>query len=166
MRHSRRPLTATVSVLLAAAFLAGCGWPRDPAGASARVEGKVLRVGASDNPPWVRVKDGRVGGVEARLVQEIARAAGARIAWVTGGESALLPALEAHRLDLVAGGITSDSPWAKKLGPTRPYATVGGEKHLLLAPPGENGWILRVDRVIYARRGEVAGWLAEAGVRP
>lgn len=146
---------------LLAVALAGCGWPRDPERTGEHVQGKVLRAGVSENPPWVRYgPGGEVQGVEANLIRAIAADTGSQVQWVRGGESALMKAAKDNRLDLVAGGITQESPWAKELGAPRPYAEVAGEKHLVLTPPGENGWIVRLDRITRRRRSEIDRWVS------
>lgn len=156
-----RPAIALCSALV----LAGCGWPHDPEGASQRVAGKVLRAGVSENPPWIAFQGDRVTGVEADFVRAIAADQGARVEWVRGGEDSLFHQLKANRLDLVAGGVTTESPWTKEMGAPRPYATMGGEKHLILAPPGENGWILKLERAARRHHSEIETWVAQATTR-
>ena len=148
-----------------AAGLAGCGLPRDPEQASERIEGKVLRAGVSENPPWIRFEGAAVTGVEADLIRTIAADVGARVEWRRGGESALMKSLKENQLDLVAGGVTTQSPWSRELGATQPYLDFAGEKHLVLAPPGENRWITRIDRVVQAHRQQIAGWAAAETAR-
>lgn len=143
-----------VTVLLGA-LVGGCGWPRDPEGASARIEGKVLRAGAAENPPWVRFRGEAVEGLEADLVREAAAEMHARVVWIRGPESQLMKDLKDQRLDLVAAGVDEQNPWVKELGATQPYVTVADEKHVLVVPPGENGWLLRLDRFLQERRLEV-----------
>lgn len=35
------------------------------------------------------------------------------------------------------------------------------EKHVMATPPGENGWIKRLDEFLYKERGQVAGLLKQ-----
>jgi polar amino acid transport system substrate-binding protein len=115
----------------AALLAAGCDrLPRDPERTLERVEGRVMRVGVSANPPWTVLGAGAPSGVEARLVEDFATSLGARVVWVRGSESALMRALEHFELDLVVAGLTEDAEWDARVGLTRPYvrtATAVGE---------------------------------------
>lgn len=137
-----------------AATVAACGAPRDPDGTSVRIDRGVLRVGVSENPPWVRLDGVEPRGLEPDLVRQFAQTRHARVEWVRRGESRLLPALEKHGFDLTLGGVTSTSPWVGKLGTTRPYVMNGGQKHVWLAAPGENRLLLDLDRFLQARRAQ------------
>jgi polar amino acid transport system substrate-binding protein len=123
------------AVLAVVAVLAGgCGWPRDTGTTLADVRGGVLRVGVTENPPWTVVPDeGEPQGAEARLVRRLAERLGARVEWVPGPESALLPALKERVLDLVIGGLDATTPWTADASLTRPYVTM---RTLIAAPPG------------------------------
>lgn len=90
------------------------------------------------------------------MIRIIAADVGARVEWVRGSDSVLAKALKDRRLHLLAGGVTADNPWAKTMGVTRPYLTLAKQKHVLLAPPGENGWILRLDRILADHHAETA----------
>lgn len=101
---------------------AGCDLPRDPDGTLARVRGGVLRVGIVENYPWASLVEGAPPqGVEVKLIEEFASELDARPEWIGGGEQAHMEALEAGELDIVIGGVTTDSPWVTKVGVTRPY---------------------------------------------
>jgi polar amino acid transport system substrate-binding protein len=142
---------SVVALAIAAAGVASCDLPRDPGGATRRVERGVLRVGLSENPPWATHTGADFGGIETELASALAARFGAKPVWTVGPESRLVSALERGDLDLVIGGFTSDSPWAHKVAITRPHAEVGGQKHVLLAPPGENRWLLTLDSFIAQR---------------
>jgi polar amino acid transport system substrate-binding protein len=226
-----RPHLTVPLALLAAA----CGLPRDPGGTLDRVRGGDMRVGLVAAPPWVVDSGGgAVGGVEVALVGALARELGARVRWVRAPESHLMESLHRRELDLVIGGVTATSPWAKQVALTRPYYTdtvaVGvaagaaspaslegrtvaveagspvaadvrshgatplgvddlrreagpvaaptwrlaalgrdrvlaelrEERHVLAAPPGENAWLVRVERLLHARERAVPGMLRAA----
>jgi ABC-type amino acid transport substrate-binding protein len=147
-------------VIVAALALSACGIPRDPNGTAGHVQSGLLRVGVSDNPPWVQPGGGEPQGLEPDLVREFASQQHAGIQWVRNGETPLLEALEAYKLDLVVGGLDSDTPWAGKLGATRPYSQVGGKKHIWLVAPGENQFLLRLDRFLVSHKAEAAARIA------
>jgi hypothetical protein len=139
-------------------MLFGCGLtiPADPDHTLDRVRGGVLRVGASPNEPWIiwgaeREPTGR----EADLVRRFAQSIDARVEWTRGGEEALIDQMERGELDLVAGGLTAESPWMKKAALTKPYVAVptphGTEKHVLAAPLGENAFLVALERFLLAQ---------------
>lgn len=79
------------------------------------------------------------------MVRALAAEMHARVEWMPGGEQTLMEALESHRLDLVVGGITKDTPWAKRLSLSSSFAG----KHVWLAPAGENAWLLTLNRFLH-----------------
>jgi polar amino acid transport system substrate-binding protein len=145
--------SAFIAIMIVGAGLAGCGLPRDPARTTDRVEGHILRVGVVESPPWAvrsAVGEGPVG-VEPDLVRALARRMRATPVYTFGPEAKLLPALKRRDLDLVIGGFTTDDPWTQTVAVTRPFMKQADEKHVLLAPPGENRWLLTLDRVLAER---------------
>src|SRR5215218_2020046 len=115
-----RPLPTLLLPLLA---LAACGLPRVADGTLERVRGGTLRVGMVVDTPWVTDSAGGAGGVEAALVTELARRLQARPRWVRAPEARLMESLKSRDLDLVIGGLSAKSPYAKEIGLTRPYYT-------------------------------------------
>ncbi len=117
------PRPARGIALLAAAVLAlaGCGMPKDPEGTLDRARGGTLRVGLLLDPPWSGLSEGRPEGVEVELLEGFAKSIGATIEWKVGPAGELMKALEHRQLDVVAGGLTKENPFLKKLGVTRPY---------------------------------------------
>lgn len=139
----------------------GCGAPRDPEGSTDRiVSTRVLRVGATQSPPWVQINAGEPTGPEADLIRRFAGSLGARVGWIPGGQQQLLQALEDRRLDLVAAGADASTPWKARLGVSLPYATSLGphglEKRVLLTAPGENQLLMRLDRFVLATKKDPA----------
>jgi polar amino acid transport system substrate-binding protein len=114
---------AGLVVVLVAVVVGGCGIPRDPESTLDRVRGGILRAGITASDPWTTLEGGRPGGVEVELVERFADELGARVEWVDGSEAELIAALEVRELDLVVGGLTSDTPWQAKAAITRGYAT-------------------------------------------
>jgi polar amino acid transport system substrate-binding protein len=228
-----RTIVAAVALLAA-----GCtSLPRDPKGTVDRVRGGTLRVGLIEAPPWVVRTGGEPAGAEVELVRRLAAELDAEPQWIWGGSQPHLEALERFELDLVAGGLTDDTPWAKRVGLTGPYfderivvgvpagmslgdvkgtpvevragdvaaaylrkkgavlvpvPAVGHSvnpvaapewdlgrlgrtptgielltrKHVLAVPPGENGWIARLDQFLDSRRDQVRGLLQQEAARP
>jgi polar amino acid transport system substrate-binding protein len=151
--------------MLAAGCLASaaCDLPRDADGTRDRVRGGIVRVGVVIDTPWVTDStggEGAAGGIEGALVQGIARDLGARVRWVRGTDESLLAALHERELDMVIGGLTTESPWRAKLAFTKPYYTdtviVAGAPG---APPpttldGLRVAVLDADPVVASVRGE------------
>jgi polar amino acid transport system substrate-binding protein len=144
LRNSLRRTNGIVVLLFAVA----CGLPRDPDGTLERVRGDVVRIGVAESRPWVILTPTGADGIEPALARAIADSLGARIEWIRKGESELLADLEERKLDLVLGGLTDDSPWKTKVALTKPFYEDPGtkKKHVMAAPPGENGWLVFVER--------------------
>jgi len=223
--------------LLSAALLACSGIPRDPKDTLKRVRGGSLRVGLVGQPPWVIRTSSEPAGAEVELVRRLAADLGATPVWVWGGEQAHMEALKHYELDLVIGGMTTETPWSKEVGLTGPYfderfvvgvpagvpppdhikglrvaalrgqavaayvekkgaepvrvddlAQAGGpaaapdwqlerlgftatpvelysEKHVMATPPGENGWIKRLDDFLAGQRGQIKTLLQQEEAR-
>lgn len=158
------PLLVAGAVLAAACARV----PVDPDGTTRRVRGGVLRAGAVHAPPWIvlrEIPDGdreaEVGGLEAELVETMARALGARVEWRPGGPTERLEELERRELDLVVGGFTDRDPWTKRLAVTRPHhesgPRFGKQRRVLFLSPGENRWLLTVDRFLHDEAGAASG---------
>jgi polar amino acid transport system substrate-binding protein len=143
--------------------VAGCGLPRDAAGTLERVRGGLLRVGVVHNPPFVVDAGGAVRGVEAALAEAIAHELGSQIEWRRGAEHTLMRALHRRELDLVIGGFDEKVPWVREAALTRPYYT-DEKPHVLALPPGENAWMVKVERILHANEPRI-GELLTASVR-
>jgi membrane-bound lytic murein transglycosylase MltF len=134
-------------------LLTGCGAtvPTDPDGTLDRASGGTLRVGVTENGTWVDVREGADPvGTEPELVESFASTLDAEVAWSSGSEEALVGDLEHGDLDLVIGGLTSDTPWSEKAGTTRPYTESTDElgatvEHVMLVPRGENRFLFELD---------------------
>ena len=169
----RAPLLGGVVVVIfsvVTALVAGCGapLPRDTDGSLERITGGVLRVGVSDNPPWVEVHDGAaqagrpaadthrteagevVSGREVDLLSGFGREREATVRWVPGAESELIEAMARGELDVMVGGLTTDSPWSKEVALTRPYAEdvpPDGDtvQRVMATPLGENALLVALE---------------------
>jgi polar amino acid transport system substrate-binding protein len=135
------------------AALSSCGLPRDADHTLDRVRRGELRVGVSEHPPWTTFRDDRVDGIEPRLVADLARGLGARPVWRRGAESELLEALGRRELDIVVGGLTDASPWKGQVALTRPHFTdtLAGRAHVFAVSPGENAFLVHVERFLEPR---------------
>lgn len=150
-----RTWLALVAALLV--LLPGCtepDFPRDPEGTLLRAMGGELRVGVSENPPHTQVADdGSVSGEEVEIIQGWADSIGAEVAWSDGAESVLMERLKLGELDIVIGGLASDSPWTTHAALTRPYAEVNGpdgkpSKLVIAVLMGENALQSSLERFL------------------
>jgi ABC-type amino acid transport substrate-binding protein len=128
-------------------LLASCGLPRDPEKTSERVASThELRVGVSDNPPWTITNGAEPTGIEPDLIRRFASSIGAHVLWTRASETQLVQALKEGQLDVVAAGLEKKTQWSTTAGASQPYGEDGqGKKHILLAAPGENRFILTLD---------------------
>jgi polar amino acid transport system substrate-binding protein len=155
-------MLGSLAVVLLAVVLSGCGMsiPADPDGTLDRVTGGTLRVGVSPSAPWTETEGaGDPGGSEAALAEEFADHLDAEVEWTEGGEADLVSALERGELDLVIGGFTDTTPWTSKSAMTQPYAESTDEegttaKHVMLAPMGENAFLVELERFLLEGEGE------------
>ncbi len=142
-------LLLNLLILWAACLPSGCdSFPKDPHHTLDRVRNGTLRVGYSESRPWV-IKSGNVpGGTEAELVQQFAQNLHAKIEWHNDTEQNLVERLEKNEIHLVIAGLTDDTPWKKKCGITRPYRKVGKKKYVMAVAPGENGFLVALEKFL------------------
>lgn len=160
MTKSLKSLALLIVVL---AMLTACGnaLPVDPHGSLDRIRHGELRVGVSQNEPWVQLHDdGDPTGTEVDLVIEFAKSLGSEVHWISGSEEALMESMNQGEIDLLASGLTSKTPWTDKAAITRPYRewdnTWGEtEKHVLAVPMGENALLSELEAFLdRSRAGE------------
>ena len=153
-----RPPVKTAAFFILSLSILACDLPRDADGTLERVRGGVLRAGYSENPPWVS----DTAGVERRLIHELANVLGTRVEWVENSESELIEDLHDRKLDLAVGGLTADGTWITRAAPTRPFHHDSTRKkdHVWAAPPGENAWLVEVEKFLSAQRPRVPDRLA------
>lgn len=132
------------SVLLT---LAACTMPTDPEDTYQRVHKGILRVGLTEQAPWVIIHEDRYSGTEVQLVKRLAEQLDAEIEWQEGSESVLLESLERNELDLVIGGLKKSIPW-KTVAFTKPYLVQGENEHVLALALGENRWLLELEKFL------------------
>ena len=145
MNSAYRRCLATVSVVAL-----GCNLPRDADNSLSRIENGSMRVGVSANPPWVAISGDTLAGYEGTMVRDLARQLHSRVEVHPGAESVLLQQLHDRKLDVVVGGLTSDSRWKADVALTRGYhKDKEGKEHVLALPPGENRWLVRVEEYLH-----------------
>lgn len=128
-----------------------CGpFPNDPDTTLEKITNGTLKVGYSENIPWVFKTDQGADGLEARIIKDFAFKYNARIEWLNGTEEKLFEKLERKEIDIVIAGITSKTPWKKKkIGLTRPYHTAAGKKHVIAVKQGENRFQVALEEFLY-----------------
>jgi ABC-type amino acid transport substrate-binding protein len=127
---------------------AACGSvPRDPENTSDRLSSThELRVGVTDNGEWANAGSAEPTGIEPDLVRQFASRLGAKVFWTRGSETSLAQQLKQHELDIALGGFDAKTPWKSIAGVSQPFAeTNDKKKHVFLAAPGENRFILTLD---------------------
>lgn len=137
-------------------MLAACSVsvPSDPEGTLEQVSGRTIRVGVTNDDPWVRLKqDQDPAGTEPDLLRSFAASLDAEPRWIPGSEQELVQSLKDGDVDVVIGGFTDDTPWSTDAGTTRPYTESTDdqgrtEKHVMLVPLGENAFLLELDRFL------------------
>lgn len=134
-------------------LLAACGLPRDPQSTSQRIAAAhELRVGVTDNGEWVDAQAAEPRGIEPDLVRQFAARIGAHVLWTRGSETTLVHALKQNELDLAIGGFDKKTVWKSTAGVSQPFAeTADKKKHVFLAVPGENRFILTLDTFLTER---------------
>lgn len=143
--------------------LAGCDLPRDPDGTLDRVKRESLRVGVSENPPWVLRRGKQAIGIEAELVEGFARSLGTKVEYHWGHPEAHLRALRQQTLELAIGGYDSSSPWQGQIGFSRSFYASEIRVGYPQAPRLE---LLQGLNIHYQSGSEVGGLLRAAGAHP
>jgi len=143
-----------------ALLLTACDLPRDPEHTLERVEVAGMRVGIAPRPPWA-IGGEEPSGVEADLVRAFARDLGTDVRWESGSASDVLESIELGNLDLAIGGFTADNPWSSRVSFIQPYYVLGDDQHVMAVPHGENAWIVRLERFLRSRLGQIPRLLRE-----
>ena len=152
--------TKRVAATLVFLILIACtDFPKDPRKTLERARGGTLKVGVSENYPWV-IREGDVPvGVEPELVRRFAESIDAQVEWIWGSPETHFAGLEQYDLHLAITGVTKTSPWRKHLGFSEPYHT---SRVIIAQPPGA-GPVESIDglEVIVPDEGAYAGWVRE-----
>ncbi|RCK71311.1 ABC transporter substrate-binding protein [Desertihabitans brevis] len=157
----RLPALPLVAVLLC--LLAGCGVgiPSDPDQSLERIRSTgQLRVGVSPHPPFTDFPDGLDApptGTEVDLVTGFAEQQGARPVWTPGGEEHLVELMKDQQLDIIIGGLTSQTPYSTDVGVTRSYLTreeptsdggTGKRSYVMAVTMGENALLTELEHYL------------------
>ena len=139
-------MNGPVPALILALALASCSdIPRDMDGSLQQIhDRKSFRVGIVAGS---RDADRRT----QRLLQQLAKTAGARPEVRSGAAEPLLAQLEAGKLDLVVGSMAEKSPWRRKVHflPALTATSPADQTRLVaMARNGENAWIALVHRQV------------------
>ncbi|WP_337002626.1 hypothetical protein [Microbacterium sp. LB12] len=141
---------ATLALLAA---LSGCGLsvPLDPDGTLDAVRGGELRIGTSPDGDLVHVTSDQPSGPVVDLVDRFAASLDAEPEWTVASEETLVRMLRTGDLDLIAGGITPDTPWIDDAAVTRGYRGIDGadgRELAMLVPLGENAFLSALERFL------------------
>lgn len=121
--------------ILCCLFFVGCDFPRDPAQTFDNASKNGLRVGIASNPPFTNVSEGSISGKEVELIEKFGQKHNIKLSYVAASESVLIELLKTDELQVIIGGFTQKTVWAKHAGLTVPYDASG---HVFLIPKGEN----------------------------
>ena len=134
-----------------------CDLPRDPHKTLARVQGRTLKAGVSEDPPFIVQRGIEAEGIEADVIRGFAKQLGADVRWIWGSQERQLEALHEFDLDLVAGGLRANTPWKKKVAVTRPFLeTLKGDQHVFAVPAGENAFLEELEKYLASHHDEIA----------
>jgi len=139
--------------------LAACDpYPKDPGHTLAQIQQLgMMQVGVLEAPPWTNQENG--GGIEAEIIQEFADSLNVAIQWHDLSMHKAVKKIKEGELDLVVGGITADTPYAKEVGLTRPYLKTGDKKedhHVMVVPRGENRFITTLEKFLAEHQNDIA----------
>jgi polar amino acid transport system substrate-binding protein len=134
--------------LLLAGLTACDNYPKDPDKTLEKIRNGKLRVGYSENPPWVVKTAGEPTGIEPGLIRAFAKSQHARIEWVHDSEQDLMELLEKKELHLVVGGLLHTSPWSQQVSFTRPYLKEEKDKRVMAVQKGENAFTLELEKYL------------------
>jgi polar amino acid transport system substrate-binding protein len=135
-------------------FLAACSnFPADPRHTFNEVANATMKVGYTENPPWVVKTAKGPQGIEVTLVEEFAQQINAKVQWINGSEQALFEKMEKYELDMIIGGLTNKTPWkTKRVGITRPYVIVDEKEHVMVVKSGENRFLITLEKFLQSEK--------------
>ena len=137
-------------LLLPCLALAGCAnLPRDCDGATARIrQSKLLEAGSTQSQNFAAHER------EKKIIEKVAKELGATVLWREGNALDLMREVEERELPVAAATVRDDSPFASRVGLSKPFFEEGETKFCIAVAPGENELLLRIDRAIEASKGK------------
>lgn len=130
-------------------------YPNDPHNTLDKVQNGTLRVGYSENKPWVIKTEREPGGTEAALIKSFAVGLQAKITWSSGSEEVLFKKLENREIDVIIAGLTDGTPWkTRKVGFTIPYTTTEKENYVIAVVAGENAFLTTLEHFLIEKSGD------------
>lgn len=154
--NKKKSALALAAIIILLGAIIGFSWyitnypyPQDPNQTLEKVQGTVLRVGVTENPPFViENKSDGLDGIEIIIIEAFADSIDARVVWEIGSEQVLIDKLKKYELQVVAGGLRTKSPWGKHATLTRPY-----KNELVMAvPKGENRFLYELETFLHDQR--------------
>jgi hypothetical protein len=131
------------SYLLIAMFVISCDVPRDPEGTLEKVRGATLTVG-------VNGKNELTDERERQVIEHFASSLDAKISYHHGELHQLVAELENGEIDLIAGKLPGQTPFANKLGLSQPVSTtvLDGKTidTVFAVRQGENGFLFQLEK--------------------
>ena len=140
-----------ILALIAGLLVAGCDLPKDPEGTLEAVRGGALQVG-------ILPGNGEAERQDRAIVARLAEALDAEATFREEDAHALFDALGQGQLDLVIGGLPSDTVFVSHAGLSREAGPLfrpgAADKRVLAVRQGENAFLMEVNRAIHRHRQE------------
>ena len=119
MRYRRQSVRAVAALAVAAALaLAGCGGDEPSTSGQAAgldtIQKGVIRVAVEPYMPYTDVKNGRLVGLDAEILQEAAANLGLRVEHNMTDFKGMLGGVQSHRVDVTIGGVGWGAERAEK----------------------------------------------------
>lgn len=145
-------ITLVISIVFLLTVLSCDRLPKDSHGTTDKIRSTgEMRVGITEEEPFIKLINGEPHGAEIEIIKRFAASMGAKPVWSVGGEERLINALSHYELDMVAGGLTSSTPWVKHVGITSPYR----HEQVFAVGPGENELVRRLDDFTFQNRADI-----------
>jgi polar amino acid transport system substrate-binding protein len=160
---NRRAPPRRLTVIVASGLLTlSCGsLPRDPEGTLQRARGGRLRVGLVEHPPWVVRTEGEPGKELKGL--SVAVREGDPVAYYLAEEDAV--PVRASDLKGTGGPAAAPTWELERMGLVPSGGELHSEKHVTAVPPGENGFLKRLEEFLARERPWVRELLQKEAAR-
>ncbi|MHA6280524.1 transporter substrate-binding domain-containing protein [Salinimicrobium sp. CAU 1759] len=128
--------------------IAACTFPKDSKDSFEEARNSALKVGLTENPPYVILQGEEPKGFEVEMLREFASKEGLKVEFSKGSESELVNKLHKFELHIVAGGMDKKTVWKKEAGLTTTY----DDRHVFLIPKGENRLLEHLEKFIFSKK--------------